>query len=316
MKKTLTTFILLFHLALTFKAQIVFCPPGAEWHHTFTMLGMPPVLGTVQNHTTKYIKDSIMGVDTVKVLQHTRFFKECNSTNAYLTLIKQKGDTVFMKNAITQNTWQILYNFAALPGHSWKNSLLNSNSTIRTYTITVDTVKFITVNSFTLKQLVVKYNFNLNSNIVSETAKITERFGCDQFLFNYHNETYGLCDYDYFSEFLCYQDSTFGLKQFTNKPCDYNITVGIKENSNISAFNLLPNPADTKLRIELLNDQHITKALILNNLGQIVLDKEIDPIDKEISIDIQKLPDGFYTLKLLNTSRSNIALSKRFIIAR
>ena len=316
MRKKLLFILTCFLFSYLLRSQIVFLPPGAEWHHTFTHLGVPPYLGTVYNNTSKYIKDSIIGTDTLKVLQHGRFHKECSGGNP-LTFIKQKGDTVFMKNSITQNTWQILYNFAALPGHNWTNTFLNGDNSIRTYTITVDTVKFINVNSFTLKQLVVKYKFSVNANIVSENAKITERFGCDQFLFNYHNETYGFCDIDFFSGFLCYQDSAFGLKQFTNKPCDYNVQVGLNENVNeLLNFNLSPNPANTQLNIDFITDSKNYKVVILNNLGQIVSEKEINSGNKTTAINIEMLANGSYLIKLINADQNDSRSYKRFIIAR
>jgi hypothetical protein len=318
MKRIIITSLFFLSLFLKFKSQVVFCPPGAEWHHTFTMLGMSPVNGTIQNHKTKYIKDSIIGIDTVKVLQHSRFFKECNFISNPITLIKQKGDTIFMRNTITQNNWQILYNFAALPGHSWKNSLLNSNSTIRTYTTTIDSINYINVNSLNLKQLYVKYSSNSVSNYTfTESAIITERFGCNTFLFNYHNETLGFCDYDYLSGFLCYQDSVFGLKQFTNKSCDYNISVGLKQNSNETlSFILSPNPANTYLNIEFIDAQKINKAVIVNNLGQIIFEISLNQDNKKSTINIDNLPSGSYLIRLIGSDHSENGIYKRFIIVR
>lgn len=59
------------------------------------------------------------------------------------------------------------------------------------------------------------------------------------------NIVFGLCDADYFTRFLCYQDITFALKQFISKPCNYKNIVGINEfKNNSSDFKTYPNPAN------------------------------------------------------------------------
>ncbi len=276
--------------------QIVFSPPGAKWHYSFTMLTFAPPAGSVVNNKIIYDRDSIIGIDTVKVLKTTRFFTECSSYTPF-TLIKQKGDTIFMKNNKTQNTWQILYNFAAIAGQNWKTTFLDDNNTVKTYTITVDTVKYVTVNSFVLKQLVVHYANQTGSG----PLKITERFGYNQFMFNYTNYMVGFCDYDYFNSFLCYEDSTFGLKQFTNKPCDYTYYVGLKENyNNGKMMKVYPNPTSGILNLDLRNflSTENYSVKIVNLLGQNVMEGKL-----EESLNISSLKNGIYFVQLFDKEK-------------
>jgi hypothetical protein len=64
---------------------------------------------TSYNEQIKYVRDSILGIDTVKILEHKRFFYDLNYNinSKALTLIRQRGDTIFMRSRLTQNTWQV-----------------------------------------------------------------------------------------------------------------------------------------------------------------------------------------------------------------
>lgn len=132
--------ITLFILASLFlicpvKSQVVFCPPGAEWNYLFSM----DFSYAKYNETIKYKGDTIIGLETMKILTHQKFFTQINMANYGPTYIKQKGDTIFMKNGKTFNKWQILYNFDASTGHFWENSLQIGNDTIN-YKVTVTAV--------------------------------------------------------------------------------------------------------------------------------------------------------------------------------
>ena len=212
--------IFIFFLFQTAAAQIVFCPPGAEWHYEFGVT----FASATQNEQVSYVRDSTLGSETVKVLAHKKFYLGCNNSVNKLSLIKQKGDTVFFRNQATYHSWQILYNFAALPGQSWQ-SQVESFSTFpsyaATFTVVVDSVKIVTVNGFQLKKLYVHVPAMLSS------FTITERLGAE-YIFCYYDPDPS-CDGDYFKAPLCYKDDAFGLKQLSNKPCNYIGYVGLEE---------------------------------------------------------------------------------------
>src|SRR5688572_17464274 len=115
MKKHLLLFLFLFILSQT-EAQITFCPPGAKWNYSFQQYWM----GILDhNYAVNYIGDSIVAGDTLKILQYNSFFRYSTlQQQPYIAFIKQRGDTIFIRNYWTNHQWQILYNFAAQPGQS------------------------------------------------------------------------------------------------------------------------------------------------------------------------------------------------------
>jgi len=59
MKKLLPLFVCAF-LFGNLKSQIVFCPPGAEWHYNFILPR------GIENEKISYDRDSIIGTETLK----------------------------------------------------------------------------------------------------------------------------------------------------------------------------------------------------------------------------------------------------------
>ena len=97
---------------------------------------------------------------------------------------------------------------------------------------------------------------------------------------------------------------------------------GLKENnSNTSAFEIFPNPANDKLNIEFtVNDleKEFIKAEIINSVGQVIKEIDFYYTNKKATININELQSGFYLLRLLDSARSDksIIATKRFVIAR
>ena len=252
--------ILLLALSISFltrtaRAQVVFCPPGAEWHYLYFSLGNVKI-----NEEIKYVRDSSLNSETVKVLQHKRFFKWQNYGGNKLTLIKQKGDTVFFRSLITQHTWQVLYNYAALPGQSWENQikLINpfyATTLVTTHTLTVDSIKDTIVNSINLRTLFIKMtstSISGSGSTGSANFRITERFGFNEFMFNFYNLKY-VSDADWFEKFLCYKDDVFAQVQFTETDCYYSNPSRINGKLKIRDYGLkiYPNPSTGELNIQL-----------------------------------------------------------------
>ena len=79
-------FVLFIAIFPNIEAQIVFCPSGAEWHNTFYY----PMTNESRNEQTKYVKDSIVDGETVKVLLHNNYYNECNYTVTIHTLNQAK----------------------------------------------------------------------------------------------------------------------------------------------------------------------------------------------------------------------------------
>jgi hypothetical protein len=301
-----TLFRILFFLSIYHaQAQIVFCPPGAEWRYSVFVFGQM----NDDIETIKYTGDSIVGTDTVKVLKHTRFYKSNNyPLNLKLSFIKQIGNKVLLKNFTTKNNWQTLYDFDALPGQSWQNNILKpcdaSNTLTTLYTVTVDSVKTTTVNGINLKQLVVKY-WSQQSYLPLgyEKVVITERFGSSGFLFNFYCAA-SFTDGDGLRGIRCYKDNAFGSKQFSSINCD-GTNVGLSQNTyqNLD-FQIFPNPSNSFVTIHSeikLIDEDVVIS-IKDLFGREV--KRLKWHSEKNDVDIHQLSNGIYLLSISSKGKN------------
>lgn len=287
MKKILLGFSLFLFL-LQLPAQVTFCPPGAKWNYSFYDGYYD---GAVFNEAVSYVNDSLVDNDSVKVLRHNWFFKSFSPLGGNgKTYLKQNGDTVFMKNAWTNHQWQILYNFAALPGQSWTNVFPG----IAHYTTTVNSVNTVTIGGLSLKQLQVSYSNYLAIPFMSATSVpyqglITERLGSDGFIFNYFCgvNTHGPS----LEHYLCYTDNQMGLQSFTDRPCNYSNLNDLNEWGNTLSLKIYPNPINDKLTIQ--SDETLVFSLIDIKGCQV-----LPPTPYNKTINTAELRPGIYFLQL------------------
>lgn len=277
--------LLIIFLTGSMHSQIQFCSPGAEWHYSFWSMW------NISNEFIKYTGDTVVNNQTVKKLKHYRFFLgENGSIPTRLTLIKQTGDTVFMRNIRTGNQWQILYNFAAQPGQGWNNQLSDGQSgLIQSYT-KVDSVKQVLVNGQSLKRLYLTYD----DDIVAWTGgklqhQVTELFGSSVFLFPFYCRR-SMTDDDWIQDFLCYQDSASGLHQFTSYPCNFTLVFGLESLAAFPAPSFFPNPVDDKLMID--NVLFAPADLVLYNVQG--FEARRYSLNSTNQIDLEDLAPGIY----------------------
>ncbi len=294
--KRIFLLVLLSILVKKSESQVEFCPAGAEWHYSFYQ----PLSNSHYNAKIKYLKDSLVGTETLRVLSHNVYYKHCNMGPGAITFLKQSGDTVLIKSAATKNTWQILFNYGALAGQSWTTTISSfyNFSVTTTYTITVDSINTVSINNFTLKNLHVKYKNSLNTNV--EKTQITERLGCNTYLFNYYNPL-PFTDCDWGAELLCYTDDTFGLKQFTNKPCDYQDYVGLMENYRTSNIKIYPNPSKDSFSISAKDELFYGETIVnIQDLyGREIKQVLLNSLNSEDQkIDISDLASGLYVVSM------------------
>jgi hypothetical protein len=270
-------YLLIFTLVINWSfSQVVFCPPGAEWHYLFNTNNLSPI-PNYANETVKYIGDSIMGTDTVKILSHNRFFQRYNLEYADYTFIKQKGDTIFMRNKFTQNTWQILYNFND-GGQGWTTHLNYKNP--QTINFAVTYVGDTTLNGKQLRVMNAVYTNN-------GKVKIVERLGVIGFLFPFRGPS---SDGDYCVAALCYFDNEIGEHKYTEKPCNFSNLVGIKE-SNLQDLKIFPNPFTSILSFTTINSSILK---LFDVTGKLVLTERFDEQISEATVNTGFLPPGIY----------------------
>lgn len=296
MKRNLVFFLMWISFAKFNAQQITFCPPGAEWHYGFYNVPAWAGIYNYENAGIKYTGDSIIGLDTLKILRHSHFYLDCNFPDEVkITLIKQKGDTVFFKNTKTLGSWQILYNYACTPGTGWQTTILGGNSGFtgtQTFTYMVTAVSYTTINGVNLKQL------NLGG------YKIIERLGWSgSFLFNFYSERG--CDGFYYRDMFCYQDAQFGLKQFTDKLCGFSGIDGINQYEQNSLLKIYPNPVRNSVTLELDQSKFSNSELrIMTMLGEKV--KVLPNLQFEGGLQTLDLPDvksGVYVLEIFKEGR-------------
>lgn len=229
-----------------------------------------------------------------KVLKHQRHVNQCGSLGNGITIIRQSNDSVFFRSPLTSNNWELLYCYGALPGQSWTFDIKHFDSSIQTFTVNVDSINSKTVNSISLKYLKVTYI----TGTYSYTSTITERFGDEFFLFNIYPKQAPSCDFWFIKGALCYQDSAFGIKQFTSLPCNYS-NVGINELTENSIIKVFPNPVSSILNISSgFNELRNSRIEIINYLGQTVLKTAFNS-----EIDVSKLPEGCYNFNIITQNK-------------
>lgn len=285
MRKILTQLFCLVSFANLY-SQSLFCPPGAQWNFVYRTFNLDPTPDFVNVAAWNGGTTTVSG-ETVTILKHTKLFSQYNTKNIYESYLKEVGDTVFIKNTVTNSQWRVLFNFGATAGQSWVTPL---NFTGVSYTVTIDSVGTVLKNGNTLKTLHASYKQSNPPDTYK--ASITERVGGYYYLFNFFSGPSS--DGDYMTEYLCYQDSALGMLQFSNKPCYYSNLTSLSENNSSSLFRMYPNPTSDFITLDLANSLQ-AHAKIIDITG-----KEIrtSKLEKKTKLDVHDLPKGIYLLNI------------------
>lgn len=286
MKQFLLVILITFFNA-KIQAQVVFCPAGAEWHYLYNSDNLSP-RPDYTNEEVKCTGETIVNGETLKSLWHLKIFRMYNVGFPSNSLLKQHGDTVFLKSSFTNNQWCVLFNFAAQPGDSWIIHLSIAGNT--SYTVTVDSVNTVTVAGQPLKRVFASYNQN---NFRFYHAQFTERLGGSHFFFNFLSGNSS--DGDFMTETLCYADSALGEVKFSSKPCDFSNLNAIAEfNHDEQNIHLYPNPATDLLNFKTNYSAELTLSLSDISGREILRTKVI----RSGQIDLNGLSSGLYFVKI------------------
>lgn len=269
--------LLTFSFCASSQSQAIFCPKGAVWTACYKNTIFSP---NSSMSTVSYVSDSIAGTDTIKILSHSKFYYQCNKSAQTRTLLKQKGDTVFMYSKFTAYTWQILFNFACTAGQGWTTTYDYNGPKV--VNVTVNTVNNVVENGMTLRQLDVTCTNFLYSN-----ALIHERYGWG-FPFVYRGQS-SSCDGDFFMGNIAYFDQSFS-KTYSGTNC--NLT-GIGDNHRIDLM-IYPNPFSTEIHLSNASENTPCNYTIMNQVGQVV--KRGNTLESS-TIQLSALPDGIYFLQ-------------------
>jgi hypothetical protein len=277
-------------------SQTVFLPNiGTSWHYLFAMRQPNTSLANVE---IRYLKDTVYNGEVVKVLLTPRIYLDCNYSHHPRTFVKQRNDSVWFMHERTNYSWQLVMDFNATAGKKWTYGLMSQNNYLITTTVTVNAVGNNMVNNLTLKTLSVSYSY-YDYQLHTYTTTISERFGTS-FLFNTGNFNPGMnCDGDYRSALLCYEDSAFGLKQFTDLPCDFsNPTNLFNHDPTNFSLEIFPNPASSSVNFQV--SEPIIYSLY-NMIGVKIWQRNF--VRGQQKIDITELSSGIYFLKDLSNKK-------------
>ena len=93
------------------------------------------------------------------------------------------------------------------------------------------------------------------------------------------------------------------------KPSPSALNVNVNEVSKVN-FTLYPNPADDKVSIDLPEGFAANSVQLVNNLGQVILDREVNQ-NNTINIDLSEVARGWYTVRVIDGSS---VLTQKLII--
>lgn len=116
-------------------------------------------------------------------------------------------------------------------------------------------------------------------------------------------------DGDFPGRIKCYEDNQLGLVKFIEEDCDF-LETAIIDNEQL-AINIFPNPADEYINIQ-FPTQAIQTVRILNNLGAILVDRQIQIGVTQITLDTHALASGVYWVSLVDGN--NVSQSLPIVI--
>ncbi len=184
-------------------------------------------------------------------------------------------------------------------------------------TVPVMNYKIITIDSVLLGAKYYKVLTGIKSftpGFYPNYAHFIEGIGCDGGVFNsdfymfqyrssklgcFSNTNYTKYYYGINTESVYPQTYPTALRDTT--VCFYGLPAGIIVNSlQANVIKMYPNPTNALLTVEIENG---TKLNIVNVLGQLVKEEDINTVDKNKNIDIRNLQNGIYFLQVFDNEK-------------
>jgi hypothetical protein len=296
-------------------AQNSWCPTAAKWYYSSYCFGLNEAKKTVT-----YIKDSVLNTINCKYVKSE---KTCappqNGSYSLYYFTYENNNVVYLYNA--NGIFDTLFNFNAAIGDKWFHYLNSSGSVGDTNscnfwrsTVEVIDTGHVTINTFNLKKLALKYN-QISRNFNNDTVHfytidtVYERIGslyngwCPITCEPYYMQTDG----EYNGSFRCYEDSSFGLyHKLGTLACDSLQGVSLKEINSKSKLIIYPNPSSDKISIETTKNFVFPISVeILNSIGGLIkiihFQKQTD-----IQININDIKEGLYFVKIVGEQNTFI----------
>lgn len=286
--KNLATLLLLM-ATLTVSGQ-AWPEAGATWH--FEWSGNLPGFDKIE-----YVGDTIIQEKDCQHLQITRYMFEpaelggdLVDTSSFHQYTHTHGDTVFY---LVDDTFHVLYNFAALPGETWNLGVDTNELQCGPSSVEVIDTGSTEINGQQMEWILVT---TPEGSSVGLEGRIFKRMGAiDDYLF----PTTRNCDPDLIVEpfeyvFTCYEDETFPLYNTTDNDCDYLLHVGTDKIIDIERIlKIYPNPTNTTINIQISDPGFKVKSIQVYDSQGCRLMTFSSPMK-----DISSLPAGLYFLRV------------------
>lgn len=202
--------------------------------------------------------------------------------------------------SVRNNSFQVLYDFEAKQGDSWKLHVEDNNGDNSGFgfdlkvVFKVDSVYKELINGVNLQvQEIVEWDTVNNEAHPYHRFKVYERVGCDQYLFPWDKR--GL-DADYTFGLRCFEDDSIGFYQF-DKRVDCNYAHSVPEELGSANIVVFPNPSTTHFTIDGLSLSSKERTVkIYNSIGQLIQEETIAPYNSQYQIELETTHSAFVVL--------------------
>lgn len=284
MKKILV--ILLSYLMFSPIIAQEWAPVDATWHYSYYDWD-----GKICY--TKFVvkKDTIFQDENCKkIIKENKLYCYNRSEIEYTFM---RNDSVFFWDTLS-NSFQLIYNFGANVGDSIVYIYyepFNPPTNIDTVIMFVDSISSIEINSSTLKEFHVTYNFGDSSFYQS---KIIENIGDIFYMFHYNWGAKAVCDGGYTTGLRCYEDSNIGFYQVEGQDSCEHYVSSVNERIKSENINIYPNPTTNKLHLQKDKSINMNSITLTNINGKHLKTYPANSTE----IDISNLTKGVYLLQI------------------
>ena len=300
--KNLAVIILCFFSIVSQAQTNDFAPIGAKWYYTERYA----FSGDIDYLSIESVKDTVIKGKTCHVLKNNGGLV-CSYYSIEDYVYTEDSVVYFYVSQI--DTFQVLYNYKAQKGDSWKVVFqANPSDYLNSITVNVDSVSFINLNGTKLiKQFITQESIN-GFDIFTYNCEIIEKIGDLNYLFNFQDISGLTCDANYSDGLRCYEDSSIYFNNNNIYPsCDY-ISLGKEHIIMNNSIEISPNPFQKTIFIK-FNNVRVSKIEIYNLIGFTVFEKNTLRYKNQIELDLSNLISGVYIAKI-TTLDNKIALKK------
>lgn len=269
------------------KSQSEWPAPDAEWylgHECFSPFDVDHyfVNGQFDTLNQTYTRISLERVGVLEYADTTLFITQDGEK-----YVRFNGDTLFW---IFEGTERPLLCFNLEVGDTWNPLPLelpdpDSECTLSSMKVLDKTT--VEYNGISYRQLTIGSEIPLPSETDDPQPHVVwygvfdERtFGREQF-FPEYNFCGGVVEWNCF-DFRCYSDDEISIQE-TGNPCDFPISVSIKENFNSSPLEIFPNPVSTGEKVRFNSQQVFVGIEMFNISGKMISTQSMTAGQKEFN---------------------------------